>query len=152
MLNFDGIWIDLNEPSKPLSDLTITTNATQYGGVQHHDIHHIYGFGVLRAVHTGLQQVFPGKKPFIIGRSTFAGVGKYSGHWGGDYYASWLDTYFSIAQALTNALFGIPMFGPDTCAISEQTDSEQCGRWMLLSAFFPFYRNHYAFDSNPREA
>ncbi|CAL5869557.1 uncharacterized protein PFLUO_LOCUS3787 [Penicillium psychrofluorescens] len=142
----------INNVQGDLNAKTVATNATQYGGVQHYDVHNIFGYGLLRATNAGLQKAMPGKRPFIIGRSTFAGVGKYSGHWGGDNYASWQLMYWSIPQALTNALFGIPMFGPDTCAIGGNTTSEQCGRWMQLSAFFPFYRNHYGIGEQPREA
>lgn len=34
------------------------------------------------------------------------------------------------------------MFGADTCGFSHNTDYDLCARWMALSAFFPFYRNH----------
>jgi hypothetical protein len=58
-----------------------------------------------------LLEVFPGKRPFIIGRSTFAGTGKWAGHWGGDNTSLFAYMYFSISQALHFSLFGIPMFG-----------------------------------------
>jgi alpha-glucosidase len=142
----------INNVQGELSAKTVATNATQYGGVQHYDVHNIFGYGLLKATNAGLQKAMPGKRPFIIGRSTFAGVGKYSGHWGGDNSASWQLMYWSIPQALTNALFGIPMFGPDTCGFAGDTTEEQCGRWMQLSAFFPFYRNHYGIGGQGREA
>lgn len=44
------------------------------------------------------------------------------------------------------------MFGVDTCGFAENTTEELCARWMELSAFFPFYRNHYANGKRPQEA
>lgn len=60
--------------------------------------------------------------------------------------------YFSISQALTFAIAGIPMFGADTCGFAGNADMELCTRWMELSAFFPYYRNHNVIESIPQEA
>lgn len=74
----------------------------------------LYRHQILNATYHGLLAVFPGKRPFLIGRSTFAGSGKWTGHWGGDNASKWYHMYFSISQALSFSLFGVPMFGVDT--------------------------------------
>lgn len=111
----------------------------------------VFSHQILNATYQGLLAVFPTKRPFIIGRSTFAGSGKWAGHWGGDNASKWYYMYFSIPQALSFSLFGIPMFGVDTCGFNGNSDEELCNRWMQLSAFFPFYRNHNVLSANSQE-
>jgi alpha-glucosidase len=129
----------------------VSPNATHANGVQEYDVHNVWGHQIINATYQGLLSIFPGKRPFIIGRSTFAGSGKWAGHWGGDNASKWYYMYFSIPQALSFSLFGIPMFGVDTCGFNDNTDEELCGRWMQLSAFFPFYRNHNTLSGLPQE-
>jgi alpha-glucosidase len=64
-----------------LSYNTLAVNATHYGGYSEYDTHNIFGAMEEVTTNTALRSVRPNKRPFIIGRSTFAGVGKYSGHW-----------------------------------------------------------------------
>ena len=129
----------------------ISTNATHADGTEEYDVHNLFGHEIINATYNALLKVFPGKRPFIIGRSTFAGSGNYAGHWGGDNTSKWYYMYFSIPQALSFSLFGIPMFGVDTCGFQGNTDEELCNRWMMLSAFFPFYRNHNNIGSISQE-
>jgi alpha-glucosidase len=93
-------------------------NATHHNGIEEYDVHNIWGHTLLKATYQGLLRVFPGKRPFIIGRSTFPSSGTVAGHWGGDNASKWYYMYFSIPQALSFSLFGIPMFGVDTCGFN----------------------------------
>ena len=130
----------------------LSPNATHADGTMDYDIHNVWGTGILQATYNALAAVMPGKRPFIIGRSTFAGSGVHAGHWLGDNYSQWRYMYFAIPQALSFSLFGIPMTGPDTCGFNGNTDEELCNRWMQLSAFFTFYRNHNTLSANSQEA
>ncbi|KAH3949249.1 alpha-glucosidase [Parastagonospora nodorum] len=141
----------INHVQGDLAVHAVSPNATHANGVQEYDIHNIWGHQIINATYQGLLEVFPGKRPFIIGRSTFAGSGKWAGHWGGDNMSRWAYMFFSIPQALSFSLFGIPMFGVDTCGFNGNTDAELCSRWMQLSAFFPFYRNHNVLSAIPQE-
>lgn len=134
-----------------LASHTVSPNATHQGGMLEYDFHNLFGYQILGATHQALLAVFPEKRPFIIGRSTHAGSGKWAGHWGGDNYSLWAYMYFSISQALSFSIFGIPMFGVDTCGFSGNADMELCSRWMQLSAFFPFYRNHNSIGADSQE-
>lgn len=129
----------------------VSPNATHHGGTLEYDFHNVFGHQILNATYHALLAVFPGKRPFIIGRSQFAGSGKWAGHWGGDNNSLWAYMFFSIPQALSYSLFGFPMFGVDTCGFGGNTDMELCARWMQLSAFFPFYRNHNVLSALPQE-
>ncbi|KAI0018569.1 family 31 glycosyl hydrolase [Xylariomycetidae sp. FL0641] len=134
-----------------LGDLTASPNATNHDGTLQYDFHNLWGHQMLNATYHALLDVDPAKRPFIIGRSQFAGSGTVAGHWGGDNYAQWPYMYYSIPQALSFSLFGIPMFGADTCGFEGNATEELCSRWMQLSAFFPFYRNHNEFNATDQE-
>lgn len=113
-----------------LSNHAASPNATHHGGIQDYDVHNLFGHQILNATYEALLKVFPGKRPFILGRSTFAGSGKWAAHWGGDNASKFFYMAASIPQALSFSLFGIPMFGVDTCGFNGNSDEELCNRWM----------------------
>ncbi len=150
---------DVNHPPYVINNVqgdlavhAVSPNATHADGTQEYDVHNLFGHQILNATYQALLRAIPGKRPFIIGRSTFLGSGMFAGHWGGDNASLWAYMFFSIPQALQFSLFGIPMFGVDTCGFNGNTDEELCGRWMQLSAFFPFYRNHNVIGAISQEA
>lgn len=51
-------------------------SALHANGAADYDMHNLFGHQILNATYRALEKVFPGKRPFIIGRSTYAGSGK----------------------------------------------------------------------------
>ncbi|RCK63108.1 Glucoamylase 1 [Candida viswanathii] len=141
-VNYPPYAINNFQGDHDLATHAVSPNATHAEGTLEYDIHNIYGFLQEKTIYNALLEINPDKRPFIIGRSSFAGAGKYIGHWGGDNTADYYMMYFSIPQALTMGLSGLPFFGVDVCGFNGNSDMELCSRWMQLGSFFPFYRNH----------
>ncbi|KAF7334797.1 Glycoside hydrolase family 31 protein [Mycena sanguinolenta] len=141
--------IDINNPpyaihngNGRLAVSTLSPNATHSGGYAELDVHNMWGLTEEMATHEALQSILPGQRPFIISRSTFPSARKWTGHWLGDNFSRWEYMYWSIQGILQFQIFQIPFVGADTCGFNEDTTEELCNRWMQLSAFAPFYRNH----------
>lgn len=172
---FDGLWIDMNEPSNfldgstngcPSNSLenppytpgilggllrakTVCASAQQKQST-HYNMHSLYGLMEAKASASALKRIVA-KRPFVISRSTFPSQGLYSGHWLGDNRSQWKDLYTSIAGILTFNLLGIPLVGADICGFSEEPQEELCVRWTQVGAFYPFMRNHNAINMNPQD-
>ncbi|KAI0757718.1 glycosyl hydrolases family 31-domain-containing protein [Daedaleopsis nitida] len=150
--------VDLNSPPYAihngdgmLSAHTVSTNATHANGMVELDVHNMWGVMEEKATHRALLDVHPGKRPFIISRSTFPSSGRWTGHWLGDNISKWRYMHLSIQGMLQFQLFQIPFVGADTCGFQGNTDEELCNRWMQLSAFMPFFRNHNVRSALPQE-
>lgn len=96
----------INNVQGDLAVHAVSPNATHSDGTQEYDVHNLFGYQILNATYQALLAAIPEKRPFIIGRSTFAGAGKWAGHWGGDNTSLFAYMFFSIPQALNFALFG----------------------------------------------
>ncbi|XP_023817356.1 sucrase-isomaltase, intestinal [Oryzias latipes] len=172
----DALWIDMNEvanfkqgsskgcsvnklnypPYTPriLDDLmyskTLCMDAKQAWG-NHYDVHSLYGYSMVLATEQALQRVFGGNRTLMLTRSSFPGVGKYSGHWLGDNGANWNDIKWAIPGMLEFGLFGVPYIGADICGFFDDSSEELCRRWMQVGAFYPFSRNHNAEGYKPQD-
>ena len=89
----------------------------------------------------------------------------------GDNESKWHYMYLNIQGVLQFQIYQIPMVGADTCGFCAysacffvsfanrlhlctlvgNTDEELCNRWMQLSAFMPFFRNHNVYGAIPQE-
>ncbi|CAK1550934.1 unnamed protein product [Leptosia nina] len=173
-VNFDGAWIDMNEPSnflsgsmygectpeelpyKPISiaaeglkHKTLCMDAKHHAGA-HYDIHNLYAITEAVATNSALAEI-RGKRPLIISRASSPGLGHFAGHWSGDVFSKWHDLKASIPQLLSFSLFGVPLMGADICGFIGDTTPELCKRWMQLGAFYPFSRNHNSDTAKPQD-
>jgi|Laugresu1bdmlbdd_1035124.scaffolds.fasta_scaffold06335_5 alpha-glucosidase (family GH31 glycosyl hydrolase) len=90
------------------------------------------------------------KRPFIVERSSFAGLGKYAGKWLGDSNSTYEDMQRTVSGVMMMGVFGIPFAGGDICGFAGQnSDAHLCARWHQVGAFQPFSRNHR--DCNGRQ-
>uniref|UniRef100_A0A8C2ZM25 alpha-glucosidase n=1 Tax=Cyclopterus lumpus TaxID=8103 RepID=A0A8C2ZM25_CYCLU len=175
-IKHDALWIDMNEvanfkkgsnkgcadnnlnypPYTPkildevMYSKTLCMDAKQAWG-NHYDVHSLYGYSMVLATEKALQQVFGGNRTLMLTRSSFPGVGKYSGHWLGDNAANWNDIKWAIPGMLEFGLFGVPYIGADICGFFDDSSEELCRRWMQVGAFYPFSRNHNAQGYKPQD-
>uniref|UniRef100_A0A8C3QE82 alpha-glucosidase n=1 Tax=Geospiza parvula TaxID=87175 RepID=A0A8C3QE82_GEOPR len=165
VLDYDGIWIDMNEPSnfmrgqipgcadteinnppfipsitdRSLAEKTLCPDSKTYLG-EHYNTHSLFD-DLVAFLYSVVQQA-TGKRPFVLSRSTFVGSGKHTAHWLGDNFSLWKDLRRSIIGIMEFNLFGIPYIGADICGFNYNTTYELCLRWMQLGSFYPFSRNH----------
>uniref|UniRef100_A0A7N6FCY3 Lysosomal alpha-glucosidase n=1 Tax=Anabas testudineus TaxID=64144 RepID=A0A7N6FCY3_ANATE len=171
----DGLWIDMNEPANfvqgslegcPDSDIENPPYTPRVVGGQlnsgtlcmsaqqklstHYNLHNIYGLTEAYATHSALMKV-RGKRPFVLSRSSYPGIGRFSGVWTGDVRSDWEQLRYSIPAVLQFSMFGVPLVGADICGFGGNTTEELCVRWMQLGAFYPFMRNHNDKPNAPQE-
>ncbi|AEO68345.1 glycoside hydrolase family 31 protein [Thermothielavioides terrestris NRRL 8126] len=122
---------------------TLWTNITNADGSRQYDTHNLYGSMMASASRAALLARRPNKRPFVLTRSSFAGVGRAAAHWFGDNASTWEHYRTSIRQMLAfAAMHAVPMVGSDVCGFNGVAEQYMCARWALLGAFQPFYRNH----------
>ena len=175
-LDFDGLWIDMNEPQsfydgsadgcpwddplenppyypavrKSLAFNTLCLTA-QHQEYRHYDVHNLYGWSETRATRAALRSLAPRNRTFVLTRSTFVGSGRWAAHWTGDVQSSWEHLLVSVSGILNMNLLGIPLVGADICGFEHDTDRELCIRWTQLGAFYPFSRNHNSLTQRAQE-
>ncbi|OMJ26506.1 Alpha-glucosidase [Smittium culicis] len=141
----------IHNPQDEISDKGLETIAVHANGVIDYHVHNLYGHMMARNTRKFLDKLRPNVRPFLLGRSTFAGSGSYVSHWNGDNNSDWKNLHVSISSMLDFGIFGIPYVGSDICGFFSNTTEQLCTRWIEVGAFYPFSRVHNAKDSSPQE-
>uniref|UniRef100_A0A182N0N9 Glucosidase II subunit alpha n=1 Tax=Anopheles dirus TaxID=7168 RepID=A0A182N0N9_9DIPT len=148
-----GIWNDMNEPSVFNGpEVTMLKDNVHHGGLEHRDVHNLYGHMQLIATFDGLLRRGHGRlRPFILTRAHFAGSQRYAAVWTGDNMADWGHLQASIKMCLSLAVAGISFCGADVGGFFGNPDAELFARWYQAGAFQPFFRSHAHIDTKRRE-
>lgn len=147
------IWNDMNEPSVFNGpEVTMHKDAKHLGGVEHRDVHNIYGMWQQAATAQGIVQRSGGvERPFVLSRAFFAGSQRYGAIWTGDNKADWGHLAASIPMVLSVGLAGLPFAGADIGGFFGNPDKELQVRWFQIGSFQPFMRAHAHIDTKRRE-
>ncbi len=152
----EGIWNDMNEPAMwngafYLGDMVIPTGI--YDGkdmihthankpAPHSRCRNVYGLLENRATREGLKRLRPDKRPFVITRSGYAGVGRYAAVWTGDNFSTWSHLRLTIPMLINMGLAGQPIAGPDLGGFVGKAGRELFARWVQIGSLYPFCRGH----------
>ena len=165
-LGFDAWWMDASEPNirdctdiqyrKDLSGPTALGPTAEYFNA--------YALVNADAIYNGQRGVEPDKRVFLLTRSGFAGLQRYStATWSGDIATRWEDMKAQISAGLNFAVSGIPYWTMDIggfCVedryVAGQVEYNKTGkensdykewrelntRWYQFGAFCPLFRAH----------
>ena len=165
-LGIDAWWMDASEPNvrdctdmdyrKSLCGPTALGSSTEYFNT--------YSIVNADAIYNGQRNVDPDKRVFLLTRSGFAGLQRYStATWSGDIATRWEDMKAQISAGLNFAISGIPYWTMDIggfCVenryvvgqeIFNRTGQENADekewrelntRWFQFGAFCPLFRAH----------
>jgi alpha-glucosidase len=148
-VGIDGIWNDLNEPARNVMPEAVY----DFDGERRTDeeARNLYALKVTELSHQAMSELRPNRRPWIISRSGFSGIQRYSANWSGDASATWESLRTNIQMSLGMAASGQTFFGHDTGGFLGSPDGELFVRWLQFSLFTPLFRNHADKDSAPRE-
>ena len=156
---FDAWWMDASEPDilsnasieyrKKLSTPTALGPSTKYFNT--------YALVNAMAIYNGQRNVDPNKRVFLLTRSGFAGLQRYStATWSGDIGTRWEDMKAQIPAGLNYAMSGIPYWTFDIggfCVENRYAQAKEGSedmnewrelntRWYQFGSFCPLFRSH----------
>ncbi|KAJ3031929.1 UNVERIFIED_CONTAM: hypothetical protein HDU68_010009 [Siphonaria sp. JEL0065] len=146
-------WNDMNEPSVFSGpEITMPKDNLHFGGVEHRDVHNIYGALQHRATAEGHRLRSDNTdRPFVLSRAFFIGTQRYGAIWTGDNTAEWGHLEASIPMLLTIGVSGVTFCGADVGGFFGNPDTELLIRWYQTAAYQPFFRAHAHIDTKRRE-
>ncbi|MCR8558097.1 DUF4968 domain-containing protein [Mucilaginibacter sp. BJC16-A38] len=146
-----GIWNDMNEIStwgQKMPDNVLF----DYDGAQtsHLQAHNVYGLEMIRSSYEGALEHFK-ERPFVLSRSGYGGLQRYSAIWTGDNRAEEDHMLQGVRIMNSLGLSGVSFTGMDIGGFTGNPTVPLYTRWIELGAFVPYYRNHTGVNTKAAE-
>jgi len=156
-----GIWNDMNEPAideRPFGDpgrkIWFPLDAPQGSTDErttHTEAHNLYGLTMAQATYEGLERLRPTERSFILTRSGYAGVQRWSSVWMGDNQSLWDHLEMSLPMLCNMGLSGVAFVGCDIGGFAGNATAELFARWMQVGMLYPLMRGHSALSTARHE-
>jgi alpha-glucosidase len=146
-----GIWNDMNEIStwgQTMPDNIIFHFGGE--GASHLKARNVYGLLMVRASYEGYVQHCK-SRPFILTRSAFSGVQRYSAVWTGDNTADDAHLLMGVRMLMSMGITGVAFTGMDVGGFLGEPSPALYVRWMQVGAFTPYMRNHKQINTKSSE-
>ncbi len=148
-----GIWNDMNEPAVFEIETFPDDVRHDYDGdpCSHRKAHNVYGMQMARATYEGVKKYSYPDRPFVITRSCYSGIQRYSSVWTGDNVASWEHLNLANYMCQRLSISGVSFAGSDIGGFIHTPSGELYARWIQLGIFHPFCRTHSSGDHGDQE-
>jgi alpha-glucosidase len=156
-----GIWNDMNEPAiddRPLGDkgtkITFPLDSLQGPTEEkttHAEAHNLYGLMMAKSSAQGLLKLRPKQRSFVLTRSGYAGIQRWSSVWMGDNHSIWEHLEMSLPMLCNIGLSGVAFVGSDIGGFGGNATPELFARWMQLGILYPLMRGHSALSTSQHE-
>lgn len=156
-----GIWNDMNEPAmndRPFGDpgvkIWFPLDAPQGPADEratHAETHNLYGMMMARAAAEGLERLRPQQRSFVLTRSGYAGIQRWSSVWTGDNFSHWEYLEMSLPMLCNLGLSGVAFVGADIGGFAGNATAELFARWMQVGMLYPMMRAHSIMGSERHE-
>ncbi|MBD2727066.1 glycoside hydrolase family 31 protein [Nostoc sp. FACHB-892] len=119
--------------------------------VTHTEVHNLYGLMMAKACYEGLERHRGSERSFVLTRSGYAGVQRWSSVWMGDNQSLWEHLEMSLPMLCNMGLSGVGFVGCDIGGFAGNATGELFARWMQVGMLYPLMRGHSAMSTARHE-
>jgi len=140
----EKIWFPLDAPQ---GDQGSEMNPNR---VTHAEAHNLYGSMMARSCAEGLEKLRQNRS-FVLTRSGYAGIQRWSSVWMGDNHSLWDHLEMSLPMLCNMGLSGVAFVGCDIGGFASNATAELFARWMQVGMLYPLMRGHSALTTAQHE-